>query len=498
MLLRSLVQGIGIVQYPGAIPTIMQPGEGERTYTIIIVDGDSFQELTALDDLNAANGNGFQTVMGRDGHGTIGRCSIRVVLDLAAVSKIGLINHKSTTGNVHRHGMVCALYGDGQRGLTGIPVSVRDGVGEAFLQGLTFKQVTHNSVLAIKGIRVGAIGVQGNGAVVGFVGIATLRPKSGNIPAHHGHVTHMAVRANDIGIAVLSPIRARAIQHVARALNILALAFPDAVCVVMRFGIVVHDNHCDIASARIPVRIRHGYRQKMREPIVCLALSVLLGGFLQGIGVGEAPRDPVKACDLQHTLIGCNGCVSAVLAPHKLAIGKDSHRPDGDGRNAVRGVDDHAASGNCGRVRGVCPAAVRKTSLVHHKPVHHVAHAAVVGIVGIVYDRRLGIKGFRSAWRDGHAVVHIPVPIGVEIVLGLLAPVEADVQATKTVNASQKSHVAVLVEAAATGGSGSSWACGRHEIGIAQGSEEVLAGDFRALHLEARHLLLRIGRVEIL
>ena len=90
------------------------------------------------------------------------------------------------------------------------------------------------------------------------------------------------------------------------------------------------------------------------------------------------------------------------------------------------------------------------------------------------------------------------MPVGIEIVLVLLAPVEADVEPAQTVDALQKLHIAILVEAAATGGSCSGRTCSRHEVGVAEGGKEVLAGDFSTLHLEARHLLLRVGSVEIL
>ena len=95
-------------------------------------------------------------------------------------------------------------------------------------------------------------------------------------------------------------------------------------------------------------------------------------------------------------------------------------------------------------------------------------------------------------------LVVIPSNGRIQIVLGLLSKVKADVQTVQAVDAAKQRCVTIDVEAAVALGCGGSGTSGRHEIGVSKGSEEVLAGDFRAFHLEARHLLLRVGGVEIL
>ena len=97
-----------------------------------------------------------------------------------------------------------------------------------------------------------------------------------------------------------------------------------------------------------------------------------------------------------------------------------------------------------------------------------------------------------------HTLIVIATNRRKQIVLGLLPEVEADVQTVQTVDATQESCVTINVKAAVALGCGCCRTSCRHEIGVAKGSEEVLAGDFRTFHLEARHLLLRIGGVEIL
>ena len=97
-----------------------------------------------------------------------------------------------------------------------------------------------------------------------------------------------------------------------------------------------------------------------------------------------------------------------------------------------------------------------------------------------------------------HTLTVIATNGRIQIVLGLLPKVEADVQTVQTVDTTQESCVTIDVEAAVALGCGCRGTSGRHEIGVAKGCKEVLAGDFRTFHLEARHLLLRVGSVEIL
>ena len=87
---------------------------------------------------------------------------------------------------------------------------------------------------------------------------------------------------------------------------------------------------------------------------------------------------------------------------------------------------------------------------------------------------------------------------GIQIVLGLLPKVEADVQTVQAINATQERCVTIDVEAAVALGCGCCGTGCRHEIRVAKGSEEILTRNFRAFHLEARHLLLRVGGVEVL
>ena len=97
-----------------------------------------------------------------------------------------------------------------------------------------------------------------------------------------------------------------------------------------------------------------------------------------------------------------------------------------------------------------------------------------------------------------HTLIVIATNGRIQIVLGLLPEVEADVQTVQTVDTTQESCVTIDVKAAVALGCGSCGTCGRHEVRVSKGCKEILAGDFRTFHLEARHLFLRIGGVEIL
>ena len=226
---------------------------------------------------------------------------------------------------------------------------------------------------------------------------------------------------------------------------------------------------------------------------------MLLGRIPQGIGILKASCGGIEASDLQIALACFHPDRFAAAPTHKMAIGKDRHLANNDGCHTVGGAYVHAPMGLCGhRVIASHAADFCQASLPDLKPVHHGTHATVIGIVGIVNNRDVRIQYARHDRDHAYAIVYIPVPVGIEIVLVLLAPVEADVEPAQTVDALQKFHIAILVEAAATGGSCRGRTCSRHEIGVAEGSKEVLAGDFSTLHLEARHLLLRVGGVEIL
>ena len=236
----------------------------------------------------------------------------------------------------------------------------------------------------------------------------------------------------------------------------------------------------------------------MRKMLVCLSLIVLLGRIRQSIGILKAPCCRIESRDLQISLACVHLDRRSVAPKHKMSIGIDRHLANNDGCHTIGGAYVHAPMGHCGDIFPLRVAAVGKACLPDLKLVHHWAYAAVIGVVGIVNYRNIRIQYARHNGDHAYAIVYIPVPVGIEIVLVLLAPVEADVEPAQTVDALQKLHIAVLVEAAATGGCACGRTCSRHEIGVAEGGKEVLAGDFSTLHLEARHLLLRVGGVEIL
>ena len=110
----------------------------------------------------------------------------------------------------------------------------------------------------------------------------------------------------------------------------------------------------------------------------------------------------------------------------------------------------------------------------------------------------IGLIGCHRNPMVHHTLIVIATNRRIQIVLGLLPKVEADVQAIQAVDATQESCVTINVKAAVALGCGGSGTSSRHEIRVAKGCKKILAGDFRSFHLEARHLLLRVGGVEIL
>ena len=310
----------------------------------------------------------------------------------------------------------------------------------------------------------------------------------------------MPVGADDVKIG-RRPLTCiyRSIQHVAATGDICALLFRHGIIVVVCRRLVIPDDNGNSARSPVPVAVRDGHGELVGKLFVVVrAETVFLSGRGECIGILQAPCCRIEARDLQISLACVHLDRRSVAPKHKMSIGIDHHFADNDGCHTVGGAYVHAPMGHCGGIFPCRVTAVGKAFLPDLKPVHHWAYASVIGVVGIVNNRDVRIQYARHDRDHAYAIVYIPVPVGIEIVLVLLAPVEADVEPAQTVDALQKLHIAILVEAAATGGSCSGRTCSRHEVGVAEGSKEVLAGDFRTLHLEARHLLLRVGSVEIL
>ena len=260
---------------------------------------------------------------------------------------------------------------------------------------------------------------------------------------------------------------------------------------------VVRDLHTNHATTRRTITIRHSHHQLMGDGVVPFT-NMFLRGLSQSVGILQPAGGSIKAPHHKLAFIRHHSCAC------KGSVLVDSHIADDNARHAIGCVNHHGSV--CGHSALVLGCAILKSVFPdrqHIAPCRHARERIVIGIVGVVDDR--DVRGFIARHTGYHSnpmvypvLTAIPANRRKQIVLGLLPKVEADVQTVQAVDAAQESCVTIDVEAAVALGSGCCGTGCRHEIGVAKGSEEVLAGDFRTFHLEARHLLLRVGGVKIL
>ena len=249
---------------------------------------------------------------------------------------------------------------------------------------------------------------------------------------------------------------------------------------------VVGNDHGHHAGTRGTVGIRHRHHQVVGDAVLPV-FAVFLRGLRKMIGIVQSAGGGIEARHFQIAFVRGHGVA------RESAV-KNQHAADDDGGDAVLGVDDHGAGG-----RGAAPAA--KIAFLH---LQHVAlgagrSAAVMRVVGIVDDGNVakvaGIDG-----REGHVIVDVR-PCGRAFRIGIhIAARPAHVQTAQTIQTSQKVGIHIFMKTVAVSALSriSGRTCGRHEIRLVHGHEEVFTRDLGAVHLEGRHIILGIGGVKVL
>ena len=419
----------------------------------------------------------------RDAFHSVGRNDIHgaprargLVSGLAAVRKAGLVHcHPVGTcfriARLHLYAIVYAVDRDGHLAFRYVAIIVRIGIGELLRQLLAIGERLHSLVIVIEPVAVGAV----------------------RIP---GHCTILAA-------LTLAPGKVRPIRTGNRArkrvtFNGDTLSLCHSVLKALYCRNIVRDLHANHAAACRAIAIRNSHGQFMRDMFIAAFNRMFLCGLSQSVGILQPAGGSIKA--RHHQL--------AFICRHRRtcqgAIRVDSHIADDNARHAIGRVNHHGSV--CGYSALVLGCTICESIFPDHQhivPCRRARERIVVGVVRIVDDRNARVFDTRHTGYHRNPMVYPVLPVisanrRKQIVLRLLSKVEADVQTVQTVDATQESCVTIDVEAAVALGSGCCGTGCRHEIGVSKGCKEVLAGDFRAFHLEARHLLLRVGGVEIL
>ena len=217
--------------------------------------------------------------------------------------------------------------------------------------------------------------------------------------------------------------------------------------------------------------------------------AVLLRGLRKMIGVVQTPGGRVEARHFQIAFIRGHDL------PRKRRTIEHHETANDDGSHTVGSIHQHVAGSRDGR-------SAAKSGFIHaeHTAAGRRIGIAVVRIVGIVDDGNVVVEIAGVAGREGHFIIDVAIPRGRAVGVGIHALAgPADVEAAQTVETVQKvgRHIVMKAVAVALRACGPSGTGGRHEVGLVHGREEVLAGNFCALHLERGHVLAGIGRIEI-